>query len=133
MITLSGNLTIAGENVSDQVSEFRISGTADIVEDAPTAAHWVWTPVAGGERWTIQINYRSSFMPAALTRILFANFGQTLQFSGTMLPGAVSYNNPELSGWFLASAWGLGGSVYRPPLEDSPTFRLTSRPTWSES
>ena len=38
-ITLTGNLAINGEDVSDQVSSFTISGTRDQIEIPPTLAH----------------------------------------------------------------------------------------------
>ena len=129
-ITLTGNLSINGEDVSEQVSSFTISGSRDQIEIPPTfGARKSFK--AGPDMYELTIDYLQGSDVTDLSMVFFdalADVDGTIDFSGTPYsddPAGAS--NPVFSGTAVVTSAALGGDAESVGT-DSVTFPCTDRP-----
>ena len=129
-ITLTGNLAINGEDVSEQVSSFTISGSRDQIEIPPTfGARKSFK--AGPDMYELTIDYLQGSDVTDLSMVFFdalADVDGTIDFSGTPYsddPAGAS--NPVFSGTAVVTSAALGGDAESVGT-DSVTFPCTDRP-----
>jgi len=130
-ITLTGNLAINGEDVSDQVSSFTISGTRDQIEIAPTFGSRK-SFKAGPDMYELTLDYLQGSDVAALSMVFFdalADKDGTIEWSGTPFSDdPAGADNPVYSGTAVVTSAALGGDAETVGT-DSVTFPCTDRPT----
>ena len=129
-LILTGNLTIDGVDVSDQVTAFKFSATRDQVE-IPATLGQRKSFRAGNDMYEVEIEYLSDVDATAITQVLWtaiADADGTIDVAGTFRPGAASASNPEWTATAVVTGVGIGGTVNEVGT-DSQTFPLTDRPT----
>tara|TARA_R110000824_G_scaffold30560_5_gene100401 strand:+ start:318 stop:734 length:417 start_codon:yes stop_codon:yes gene_type:complete len=129
-LILTGNLSIGGVDVSDQVTAFKFSATRDQIE-IPATFGVRKSFAAGNDQYEVEIEYLSDVDATAVTQLFWtaiADTTGTLAVAGTFRPGVASATNPEWTGTAVVTGVGIGGTVNEVGT-DSQTFPLTDRPT----
>ena len=133
-LILTGNLSIDGTDVSDQITAFTFSAMRDQVE-IPATFGVRKSYAAGNDSYEVTIDYLSDVDATAVTQLLWtaiADAEGTIAVAGTFRPGAVSATNPEWTATAVVTGVGIGGTVNDVGI-DSQTFPLVDRPTQATS
>ena len=134
-ITLTGNLAINGNDVSEQVSSFTISGSRDQVEIPPTFGSRK-SFKAGPDMYELTMDYLQGADVTDLSMVFFdalADVDGTIEFSGTPYSDdPAGEGNPVFSGTCVVTSAALGGDAESVGT-DSVTFPCTDRPAKATS
>lgn len=131
-IILKGNLSINGDDVSEQVTAFKFSGSRTTI-DIPATFGRRQSVAAGTDSYTVQIDFLQDTDTAAVSMILWdalADSAGEIEVAGSFESGAVSATNPLFTATAIVNAVGLGGTV-NTVATDSVTFPCTDRPVKS--
>lgn len=129
-LILTGNLTIGGTDVSEQVTAFTFSGERDTVE-IPATLGARMSFAGGNDKYEVEIEYLSDTDATAVSQILWtalADTAGTIEVAGTFRPEPVSATNPQWVATALVTGVGIGGTVNEVGV-DSQTFPCLDRPT----
>ena len=129
-LILTGNLSIGGVDVSDQVTAFKFSASRDQVE-IPATLGVRKSFAAGNDSYEVEIEYLADVDATAITQLLWtaiADATGTIAVAGTFRPGGAGAGNPEWTATAVVTGVGIGGTVNSVGT-DSQTFPLTDRPT----
>ncbi len=142
-LVLTGNLSLGlstgvedtdigtATDMSDEVTDFKISATVNTVEVPATMGNKVIHGRGGASDYSITIGYLSNDIANSLFSLLWSALAtdtHALFFSGSMRDDAVSATNPEWSGVFIVTEASIGAAAQALSV-GSATFPLTGPPT----
>lgn len=116
MIVLKGNIKLAGQTVSDYVTQFTYNLQRNTVERPGTFGKPRITQRAGSEQETLTLDWFDDDYSASMVwGILFTaakkSTSAEVSFEGTLMDGPVSASNPWFVGKLLATDLDSGGTV----------------------
>ncbi|MEY2580523.1 MAG: hypothetical protein QOE09_372 [Ilumatobacteraceae bacterium] len=126
-LVLFGQLSLAGVDVSDEVTSFTLMASRNEVAVPASLGNKVEYVKAGSEKWQIEIAYRQSEATNSVSKIFYDALlteAATVNFSGSITDDTDSDN---FYGTFVVSGLSHGGAADS-LAEDSQTFTLTARP-----
>jgi hypothetical protein len=113
-VLLRGSLTLNAVDVSDWVTEFKISRTRDVVEVPATLGTGTKSRSAGAHDYTLSISFLSETAASSAWATLWDAMetdSAEIPFAGKLQDAAVSATNPSFAGTILVTALDTGGTV----------------------